>query len=99
MSIISPKFAADARRLDEEAAARKRARKLRKEYKRVRRHLLELAVWDDPRNPMGITLNGYRATPPDEFDAELQKRAHAVAVAFDRYTECAMAFDPDIPKL
>lgn len=37
MTIISPKFAADARRFDEEAAARKAVRKLRKKYKRIAR--------------------------------------------------------------
>lgn len=88
---VSPELAAEFRRHSEEAA--------RKKYKRARRRLLELAVWDDPKNPMGVTLSDYRATRPEDFDAELRKRAHAVAVAFDRYTECTVTFDPYIPKL
>jgi len=105
---ISPGFIAVHRDHIERNAARvdhlsdkRRAQavKLRKKYKRARRRLLELAVWSDPEQVMGVIPGNVRLVWPEGFDEELRKRAHAVAVAFDRYTECTVKFDPYIPKL
>lgn len=100
MTVISPKFAAAARRLDrEEAAARKAARKLRKEYEKARRHLLELVVWQNPQMSLGVMPRDVEVVPPQDFARELQARADDVTDAWDRYTDCTVTFDPDIPKL
>lgn len=72
----------------------------KREHKKARRRLLELVVWDDPEHPMGcVPGRGYAATDAEQFDVELRARAHAVAVAFDRYTEYTCRIDGDIPAL